>query len=352
MKILTFFKKNKPFLIGLLFLTVAFLTCYTILSGNNISDLIKSMSNISLFWLLLCVVAAMLFICVESFILWILLKQKDKKLSIFKCLKYAFIGCFYSGITPSGLGGQPFQLYYMTKDENGTAKSTVTLLSMLLFYKLIMVIMGVALSLFWSNGIIEYLDVYVWVFYLGLTLNILILFVILAFMLIPEKIKSIIHKLVQLLIKLKILKEDNYRNEKINLFITGYKNSVDFLFQNKFKMAVLTLLTFIQRSSLLFIPVFIYLGLHLENTSIFTILCIQAAIYVAVDMLPLPGGQGITELIYIKAFGSIFTKQYLTASLIITRSVSFYLILLIGMIVVLFNGKFVRKRRKRSWLHE
>lgn len=344
MKILTFFKKHKSFVNGLVFLTIAFLTGYTIFYGNNISDLIESMSNVSLFWLLLCVVAALLFVCVESFILWILLKQKDEKLSIFKCLKYAFIGCFYSGITPSGLGAQPVQLYYMTKDGNGTAKSTVTLLYMTLFYKLIMVIMGVALSLFWSNGIIEYLDVYVWVYYLGLTLNILILFVILAFMLIPENTKFIIHKSMQLLIKLKILKEDNYRNEKIDSFITGYKDLVNFLFQNKVKMGILTLLTFIQRSSLLFIPVFIYLGLPLEDTSPFTILFIQAAIYVAVDMLPIPGAQGITELIYISALGSIFTEKYLTASMIITRSVSFYLILIVGMIVVLFSEKFIRKR--------
>ncbi|AOT72883.1 lysylphosphatidylglycerol synthase transmembrane domain-containing protein [Geosporobacter ferrireducens] len=344
MKIFTFFKKHKRFVNGLLFLTIAILTGYTIFNGYSLADLLNNMRNISLFWLLLCIVAALLFIIVESFILWILLKQKDKKLSIFRCLKYAFIGYFYSGITPSATGGQPFQLYYMRKDGNSTAISTVALLSMALFYKLIMVFMGVALLFFWSNGIIEYLNVYVWVYYLGLTLNILILFVILAFMIIPEKTKFIIHKLEQLLIRFKLLKVNHCRSEKIDLFIAGYKDSVDFLFQNKFKMGALTLLTFIQRSSLLFIPVFIYFGLSLKNTSLLTILCIQAVIYVAVDMLPIPGAQGITELIYISALGSIFTEQYLTTSMIITRSVSFYLILLIGMMVVLINGKFISKK--------
>lgn len=350
MKIFTFLKEHKSFVYGLLFLTVAVLTGYTIFYGNNLSDLIKSMSKVSLFWFLLCIVAALVFVYMESIILCILLKQKDKKLSIFRCLKYALIGYFYSGITPSATGGQPLQLYYMKKDGNSTAASTVTLLSMALFYKLNMVMMGVALLLFWSNGIIAYLDVYVWVYYLGLTLNILILFLILALMLIPEKSKSIMHKSVKLLIKLKILKENNDYNEKFDLFITGYKNSVDFLFKNKFKMGVLFLLTFIQRSSLLFIPVFIYMGLPLEDTSLFNILCIQAAIYVAVDMLPIPGAQGITELIYTGSLGSVFTEQYLNTSMIITRSVSFYLILLMGMVVVLFNGKFLRKRRSRRLL--
>ncbi|RCX16121.1 hypothetical protein DFR58_112103 [Anaerobacterium chartisolvens] len=349
MKILTFLKKHKAFVNGLLFLMVAFLTGYTIFYGNNISDLIKSLGNVSLFVSLLCLTAALVFVYTESIILWILLKLKHKKLSIFRCLKYVLIGYFYSGITPSASGGQPAQLYYMAKDGNDAAKSTVALLSMALFYKLVMVIMGIALFLFWSKGITEYFGVYIWVYYLGLALNILILFVILAFMLIPEKTKSIIHKLMRLLIKLKILKENNCRNEKIDSFIEGYKDSVDFLFKNKLKMGVLTLLTFIQRSSLLLIPVFIYLGLPLEGKSIFTILYIQAAIYVAVDMLPIPGAQGITELIYISALRSIFTKKYLAASMIITRSASFYLIFIVGIFVVLFNRKFIRNR---SLLHE
>lgn len=352
MKLLTFLKTHKQFVNVILFLTVAFLTAYTIFKGNNTTDLIKSMNKISLFWLLLCIVAALAFVLIEGIILWILLKQKGKKLSIFRCIKYTLIGYFYSGLTPSASGGQPFQLYYMAKDGNGTAKSTVALLSMALFYKLIMVLMGAALCLFWSKGIIEYLGVYVWVYYLGLSLNVIVLLVILAFMLIPEKTKGIIHKSIQLLIKLKLLKENYNRVEKIDSFITGYKDSVDFLFKNKVKMGVLTLLTFIQRSSLLLIPVFIYLGLPLAADNLFTVLSIQAAIYVAVDMLPIPGAQGITEIIYINALGSIFTEKYLTASMIITRSVSFYLIFIIGMIVVLFNGSYVRNLRKKSLLYE
>lgn len=344
MRIFTFIKKHKLLVNALVFLTVALLTISTIFNGYSLSDLMGSVGHISLFWLLLCVVAAMVFICAEGCIFWMLLKQKDKRPSILKCLKYAFVGYFYSGITPSASGGQPFQLYYMRKDGNGTAISTVTLLSMALFYKLIMVAMGVVLLLLWFKGIVAYLGAYVWVYYLGLILNILILFVILAFMLIPEKAKSILHSLELLLVKIRILKENNSRKERIDLFIAGYKDSVDFIFQDKLKIGVLTVLTFLQRSSLLFIPLFIYLGLPLENTSLLTILCIQAAIYVAVDMLPIPGAQGITELIYINALGGIFTEQYLTTSMIITRSVSFYLILLIGMMVVLFNGNLIRKK--------
>lgn len=42
MKISAFIKKHNLFVNGLLFLTVALLTGYTIFRGNNIADLIKS----------------------------------------------------------------------------------------------------------------------------------------------------------------------------------------------------------------------------------------------------------------------------------------------------------------------
>ena len=348
MRLLSFLKKHKQYANVILFLAVAFLTACTIYKGINRANLIKSMKQISLFWLILCIAAVLTFILMEGIILWLLLKQKGKKLSVFRCVKYTLIGYFYSGLTPSASGGQPFQLYHMAKDGNGTAKSTAALLSMALFYKLIMVLMGTGLYLYWSKGIIEYFGIYVWVYYLGLSLNVIVLLAILSFMLIPEKAKGIIYIVIHLLINLKILKDNHNRNEKIDSFITNYKDSVGFLFNNKVKMGVLTLLTIIQRVSLLLIPVFIYMGLPLETEKPLTIFLIQAAIYVAVDMFPLPGAQGITEIIYINALGSIFTEKYLTASMIITRSVSFYLIFMIGMTVVLLNGCDCIRRTKRS----
>ncbi|WP_077611076.1 lysylphosphatidylglycerol synthase domain-containing protein [Clostridium sp. Marseille-P2415] len=98
MKISAFIKKHNLFVNGLLFLTVALLTGYTIFHGNNIADLIKSMRQVSLLWLILCAAAALLFICAESLILWILLKQKDKKTPILRCFQYSLVGYFYSGI--------------------------------------------------------------------------------------------------------------------------------------------------------------------------------------------------------------------------------------------------------------
>lgn len=43
-------------------------------------------------------------------------KPKKRRKFFDSLYQYSFIGFFYSGITPSATGGQPVQLYYMSKD--------------------------------------------------------------------------------------------------------------------------------------------------------------------------------------------------------------------------------------------
>ena len=65
-----------------------------------------------------------------------------------------------------------------------------------------------------------------------------------------------------------------------------------------------------------------------------TVMLLQAAIYIAVDMLPLPGSQGISELMYHAVFAPVFTGGTLAASMCITRGISFYFLLLLGFATV------------------
>lgn len=93
--------------------------------------------------------------------------------------------------------------------------------------------------------------------------------------------------------------------------------------------------TFLQRFTVFVLTYVVYRGLGLSGTSLLDIVCVQASVYIAVDMLPVPGAQGITEAMYACVFGSIFRGHYLAASMCITRGVSFYAVMVIGAAVFL-----------------
>ena len=68
-----------------------------------------------------------------------------------------------------------------------------------------------------------------------------------------------------------------------------------------------------------------------------TIMLLQAAVYITVDMLPLPGAQGITELVYCRIFSKVFTGGYLMPSLYVTRGINFYFLLFLSLCVEIGN---------------
>ena len=81
----------------------------------------------------------------------------------------------------------------------------------------------------------------------------------------------------------------------------------------------------------------VYLGFGLHGTAMMKVILLQAAVYIAVDMLPLPGAQGITELMYQTVFAHVFTGAYLIPSMLVSRGINFYFLLIVSLGVVLIN---------------
>ncbi len=348
---MNFFKKHKLLFNIAFFAIVTGFTIYTVFFANDVNAMLNGLKQVSVNWLLLAAILSAMFIILESVVLSLLIKSKKEKLPLLKCIKYSLTGYFYSGITPSASGGQPMQLLAMSKDGYSASKSTATLIVMAFYYKLIMVIIGALLLIFWHMPIINYFGNYVWVYYLGFVLNLAVLFAILSFMFIPKQIKHLARCSETLLIKIKILKVSETREIKINNFIGSYSSAVTYMFNNKLKISLLVVTTLLQRLTLMIIPVFIYLGLPLQQTNVMNIFLITAATYVAVDMLPLPGSQGISELIFLQSLSLIFTANYVGTAMVLTRCISFYVLLLSGMVTVVLSNFVFKKTQKtiKNW---
>ncbi len=143
---------------AVLFLGIMFLTFYTLLRGQNLGEIVQAVKHMSVPYLVAAAGLALFFVCAEGSMIWYLLhamqaadgagKSKSKGSSLFRCIQYSFLGFFYSGITPSATGGQPVQLYYMNKDGNKGADSTVVLMTVAVLYKLVLVWIGCGLLIF------------------------------------------------------------------------------------------------------------------------------------------------------------------------------------------------------------
>ena len=212
-----------------------------------------------------------------------------------------------------------------------------------LVYKLVLALIGIAMLLFWHKPLKAYLRGFFPLYLLGLGLNLALVLAILAVMMMPDVIKKVALKAERQLVKIGVFKASVKRTEKIGHFVEGYRSAVRFLIDNKQKVFYVCLFTFLQRCSVFILTWIIYRGFALNGSDALTIALLQASVYIAVDMLPVPGAQGITELMYRNIFGTIFTGGYLMPSLYVTRGISFYFLLIAGLAVI--AGRAVAARR-------
>ena len=100
------------------------------------------------------------------------------------------------------------------------------------------------------------------------------------------------------------------------------------------KMVILNVLviTFVQRTILFTVTYWVYRSMGLSGYHLFTIVLLQSVISVSVDMLPLPGGMGISETLYMIMFVPVF-GSVLLPSMLLSRGISYYAQVLISAVM-------------------
>lgn len=336
---------KKRFFELLFFAFVTGITLYVIFHGQDFHALFAGIKELDFRYLLGAVVLGILFVSMEGIMIWHLLKSMKGVSSLRQCIGYSFIGFFYSGITPSATGGQPMQLYYMCRDGNKGSDSSVVLMTVAAFYKLVLVLIGIGTAIVWGRNGREYLGTYEGLFWLGLFLNTALVVMIVCLMAMPQIMERIACKVLGFADRIFGLKNVEVKKEKVAGFIRNYKKSASYLRKNKGILFRILFLTFLQRGMVFFVTALVYKGYGLSGYSVWHIMALQAAIYIAVDMLPVPGSQGITEMMYRKVMLPVFGANYLMPSMIVTRAVNFYILLLLSLTVVIGQHFVIDRKR-------
>lgn len=331
-------KAKKKYIYGPSMMIVIFLlTCKVLFSGQKLSEVIKDIRDASGIWLIAGAAAAVLFVACESCIIWYMLRVMNRKTKFLSCLKYSFIGFFFSYITPSSSGGQPAQMYYMKKDGIKLGTSGMIMLLITISYKSVLLILGAIFIILGYDMIHTQANGILWLHIVGAILNIAFIALLIIMLRRPEKVRNTGIGTVDLLFKKKIIKDNDHARitDRINCICDNYILSADRLCENKKHMIIVYFITVIQRLLLFSVTWIVYRSYGLSSVSFIDIIALQTVIAVATEMLPLPGASGITEGCFYIVFERIFTASLVRPSLIISRGLSFYLILILGGAVTL-----------------
>lgn len=339
--------KRKKVISGVFFIGIMGLTFYALFYGKDPAQIWSAVKKMQPLCLAAAMALALSFVALEGVMIWYLLTRIEratdtagkKRKSLWQCISYSFTGFFYSGLTPSASGGQPMQLYYMCKDQHKASDASVILMTVAVMYKFVLVVIGGILLLFWRQPLQRYLGGYFLLYILGMLLNLLLVVLIILVMLRPAVIQRIGRGLLRGLGAVKLLKDPTAWEAKLSGFVDSYQAAVDFLRSCPGHLWIIGIVTFLQRSTLFVLTYMVYLGLGQQGTGALTVILLQAAVYITVDMLPLPGSQGISELVYTTTFSQIFSADALLPSTLISRGVNFYFLMLVSLVTALRQGR-------------
>ena len=318
---------------NLVFLVVVFvLTIHFVFRGEDIGDILQAVRDADWRYLLLGLVCVILFILGESTIIFYMMRTLGAKVKMGHCALYSFVGFFFSCITPSASGGQPMQIYFMKKDKMPVPVTTLVLMIVTITYKAVLVLIGVVAAIFGSGFLRGYLGDYMWVFYLGLGLNIFCVTLMLTLVFAPGLAKWLMVKGLKLLEHVKFLKKKESRLKKLEESMDQYHATAAFWAGHKRIILNVFLITLVQRCILFTITYWVYRSLGLHSVGFFAITLLQSMISVSVDLLPLPGGMGISETLYIRMFEPVF-GDLLLPSMLLSRGLSYYGQMLISAIM-------------------
>ena len=318
-------QNRKKVIFNGVFLAVVFaLTVYGVFHGEDLSSMLEAIQNARKQWLLPGIALVAFFIWGESIIIFYMMHTLGIKLKKWTCFLFSSVGFFFSCITPSATGGQPAQIYYMKKEKIPIPVSTLVLMIVTITYKLVLVVIGVTLTIFGQGFIKAHLYRVRHIFYLGTALNVFCVVGMLVLVFHPMLARSILVKGLDLLEKMHLMKKKSSRLEKLNASMDQYRATAVYLREHVWVLVEVFAITVFQRFALFAATWFVYKAFGLSGSSAFVIIILQGTISVAVDMLPLPGGMGISEQLFLRIFLPIFGSKLLLPGMLLSRGLGYY----------------------------
>ena len=133
----------------------------------------------------------------------------------------------------------------------------------------------------------------------------------------PGLIRRCAEKTLALVNRIRPFKHPERIGEQLDNMVNQYTGTADYYRTHKGVIFAIFLITLVQRAPLFLVTWFTYCAFDLSGESLSVILLLQAMISVAVDMLPLPGGMGISENLFLEIFLPVFGAELILSGIAI-----------------------------------
>lgn len=302
---------------------------------NGWTDLIHQMKNLKIQWIVVAMLAMVLCWIFEAKTLQSVIFLKKENYKFKQAFRVTMIGQYFNSITPFASGGQPMQLYALTKQGLGAGSSGSALMIKFIIYQSILTIYSLIL-IFWKSAFFKSkMSNLFYLIAIGFTVNASVI----LFLIIFSKYRKLTHKLImgssKVLGKLKLVKDMSKLEVNINNNLDQFHENMEIVKHSKKLMIKAVMYTIAQLTIYFSIPYFIYLSFGMRGASIGSMIAGTAFVIMLTAFIPLPGAVGGAEGAFYMFFTLFFISSNIMAAILLWRLITFYSCIIFGFYAVM-----------------
>lgn len=345
-------RTSKSKIINICFFVVSlFILVGTLIYQRNkygVAD-ITSLSGVRykyIFYILLVFGLVMVF---DSLRTHVLIYKATKLHRPFLSYKSTAICRYYDCITPFSFGGQPFQIFYLNSRGVKAGIASSVPLAKYMFSQISFCIISLVMLIIGVTKYNESVEVVVTWSIISLCISIFFLFVIVFLSMSKRVAPKITMWFINVLHKLKLVKNPKLTFTKTIRQITEYRRSIIYYLKSfwtsLFTFALSILIILLKAT----IPYLIYCFLVPNPSVSFTLIFIKFLLCeLASTYIPLPGGSGMAEISFNSLFASLFLDNSgsIFWALLIYRIATYYLYIVQGLGVIVYDIAYGDRKNK------
>lgn len=310
-------------------IAIACFTLWLVLGGGKAAQVWAAMKLADWRWLVLGGLCMLCYTGLEGAQNKISLSAMGHRVPYRHCVQFAATGFYFSSITPSSSGGQPAQVFYMTRRGVPAAHGTLVMLLFTIVYQTVAVAWGAA-ACFLAPEVPASLGTGLGVL-LGYSLTTTALLTAgMIFLLVrPKPAESFCRWCLRLGAKLKLVRDLPKAEAGLEKHLRDYRGGAAVIRRQPLLLVKLLAVITAQLTVRYFIPWTVYRALGLTAYSALRLVSTQALVYLAVSCVPIPGTVGAAEGAFLAAYQGVFGGELVAAAMLLCRGLAFYLPVLV-----------------------
>lgn len=318
-----------------LFVAISVIAFIIVFLYNNTGKTVEVLTSVKWYWILLGLVFTCNDLILGGLRNHIFIREFKPGISFWVSIKANLANIFMGAVTPSQSGGGPGQFYIFYRHgvsiPDNISNSFFNWISTIIFFPLSGLVAINLLQDKVPEGLVTNLSKF------GLSVFTTLFFVIAIGLLAPSvlgKLITFLGKPISFFSKSWSEKVQGF-GKKAEVSLTDYRNKCIKLISSKPQLMVMSFtLTIILYFNKYLLAYIILMSFGLE-TDFWTVIAIQAVLYLLLYFSPSPGGSGIAELSISGLMASVISQDYITSFTLLYRTFLIFIPAILGSIVVL-----------------